>query len=454
MATLRDLRAKRRDESRWSFDDFAKWKTLAGASFPTGGGIVTVGPNGKRAERSDDHVVNFKTNATVFACQDLRRSVFAEVVFRYAQLENGRIGKLFGTPSLDLLDHPWPNGTTGELASRMIQDVDLAGNFYAVQRGNRLYRRDPRYTYIVLDGNPIEEEFVNVAGYVYQPQGPLAGAGQTFTYLPHEMCHWSPIPDPYAEYRGMSWLTPVLREIWADNAATKHQAEFFENGATPSLVVKFPEGVMNQDEFDRFKAKMNEEYNGPGNAYKTLYLAPGADVTVVGSNLDDLAFDETQGAAEIRIASAAGIPASLVGLRESLRGSSLNVGNYQAARRRFADATMRPLYRSAASSLETLAPPPNPGAKLWYDDSQVAFFREDRGDQATIEQTRANSILQLIQSGYTPDSVVQAVTQEDMTLLEHSGLFSVQLQAPATDTPDVNKAVPDGDEPDDDGGTK
>src|SRR5205823_2138143 len=31
-------------------------------------------------------------------------------------------------------------------------------------------------------------------------------------------------------WRGMSWLTPVLREIQADTATTRHKQKFFENG--------------------------------------------------------------------------------------------------------------------------------------------------------------------------------------------------------------------------------
>lgn len=456
---LRDLHAK--DESRYSFDDFAKWKQFAGASFPTGVGAVAIGPNGKKAERSDDLVLNYKTNATVFACMLLRQSVFAEITFRYVGMSDGKVGKFFGGPNLEILERPWPNGTTGELATRMIQDVDLTGNFYAVERGGRLYRRDPRFTYIVLDGNPLESEFVDVAGYVYQPQGPVPGAGQTFTYLPNEMCHWSPLPDPFAQYRGMSWITPVLREIQADRAASNHQIEFFENGATPNFAVTFPEAVMNEEEFDRFKKKMNDDYNGPGNAYKTLYLAPGADVKTVGVKLSELDYDEFAAINEQRITAAAGVPPSLIGTKESLKGSSLNAGNYQAARRRFADATMRPLYRSGSAALQVLAPPPNSNSKLWYDDSQVAFFREDRGDQATIEQTKSTTIMQLVNSGYTPLTVVQAVEQEDMTLLEHSGLFSVQLQPPSNGTtandPEADQPVVDEPDPEPDpadGGTE
>jgi phage portal protein BeeE len=236
----------------------------------------------------------------------------------------------------------------------------------------------------------------------------------------------------------MSWLTPVLREIRSDNAATDHKAKFFENGATPNMVVKFPPDVMSEAQFEQFKAKMNAEHASAGRAYKTLYLAPGADVEVVGKDFQQMDFANTQGRDETRIASAAGVPPVVIGLKESLAGSSLNQGNYAAARRSFADATMRPLYRSAAAALETLVPAPQDkgASKLWYVDSQVAFFREDRADPADIQTTKANTIRQLVDAGYLPETAVAAVDAEDMNLLKHSGLYSVQLQEPgASATP-------------------
>src|SRR3546814_2208685 len=56
--------------------------------------------------------------------------------------------------------------------------------------------------------------------------------------LPDEVVHYSPIPDPIARFRGMSWLTPVIREIQADNAATTHKDSFYRNGARPSMLVR------------------------------------------------------------------------------------------------------------------------------------------------------------------------------------------------------------------------
>lgn len=430
MASLRQLRNGDSGEGR-SFDDYQAWINMAGATFPVQTSTLvgsTSLPDVTAAAFKDI----YKTNGVVFACSAVRQRIFAEVTFRFASLNNGRVGRLFGTPALDVLERPWPNGSTGELAARMIHDVDTAGNFYGVRQGGRIYPRDPAKMSIILDGDPKEDEFVTVLGYAYRPNG---AQGQTFTYFPEEMCHWSPQPDPDNPYKGMSWITPILREIRSDNAATDHKAQFFANSATPNMVVKFPEGVMNQEQFDRFKAKLEAEYAGSRGAGKTLYLAPGADVMVVGKDFKEMDFGETQGRDEARIASAAGVPPVIVGLKESLAGSSLNQGNYAAARRSFADGTMRPLYRSAATALETLVPPPGRDAKLWYDDTQVAFFREDRADAATIQSTQAQTIKAYIDAGFEPASVVAAVEAEDRSLLKHSGLYSVQLQAPGTQTP-------------------
>lgn len=430
MTTLRSRRA--RSEERYDFSDYVQWLSLANATFPVNSPSSMAnnyngGPDG--SAESFAHV--YKTNGVVAACMNARLRVFSEVVFRFVAVNNGRLGKMFGNPSLSLLEKPWPNGTTGELAARMIQDVDYAGNFFAVSDGSRLYRREPDKMSIILDGDPCVDEYVDVLGYVYRPGGQT---GPAYTYTPEQVCHWSPLPDPHHPYRGMSWLTPILREVRADNAATDHKASFFENGATPQLVVKFPPDIMTEEQFETFKAKMHRDYNGRGKAYRNLYLAPGADVDIVGKDLQQLDFAETQGRDETRIASASGVPAVLVGLKESIGGSSLNQGNFAAARRQFADMTMRPLYRSAAAALETLVPAPTDkgASKLWYDDSQISFFREDVGDAATIQETKGRTIRQLVDAGYTPESVVAAVEQEDVTALVHSGLYSVQLQAAGT----------------------
>src|ERR1019366_7682814 len=98
-----------------------------------------------------------------------------------------------------------------------------------------------------------------------------------------------------------------------------------------------------------------------------------------------------QSAGETRIAAAAGVPPSIVGLSEALQGSTLNTGNYAAARRRFSDGTIRPLWRSAAGALSTLLPVPK-GSRMWFDPRDVAFLQEDVIDTANIRQLDATAI--------------------------------------------------------------
>ncbi|MFC3986800.1 phage portal protein [Streptosporangium jomthongense] len=382
----------------------------------------------------------YKANGPVAALMTVRMAIFSEARFQFRRMANGRPGDLFGTAALAPLEKPWPGGTTGDLLARAIQDADLAGNGFTARVGDRLRRLRPDWVTIVsgsklepdLYGNALDAE---VIGYYYAPPG-----RKEWLLLPSQVAHFAPIPDPEANWRGMSWLTPVIREVSSDLAATQHKRNFFRNGATPQLVVSLDASVT-PDMLKRFIATMNEAHQGVENAYKTLYLGGGADVTVAGRDLAQLDFKATQGAGETRLAAAAGVPAAIVGFSEGLAGSSLNAGNYGQARRRLADGTMRPLWRNVSGAFAPLIDVPA-NAELWYDDRDIAFLREDKKDSAEIQQVKATTIRTLVDAGYIPKSVVAAVEAEDMTLLEHSGLYSVQLQPPTSATPSPQPAAP------------
>lgn len=374
----------------------------------------------------------YKANGPIFAIVLARLMLFTEARFQFRRLINGRPGDLFGTKALELLERPWPNGTTGELLARMEQDVSLAGNAYVVKSGDRLRRLRPDWVSIILTGDPASDPDVDVYGYAYRP----GGHGDPVPYLPDEMCHWSPIPDPEAQYRGMSWVTPVVRELQADDSATRHKDAFFKNGAKPGLVVSLKESVKKDQLLALVKA-MNDSHQGADQAYKTLFLAGGADVTVAGSNLQQLDFRGTQGAGETRLCAAGGVPPIIVGLSEGL--ASATYSNYSMARRKFGDHWARPQWRSACAALAHLIDVPG-GAELWYDDSDIAFLREDQKDAAEIAQTRQTTITGYINAGFTPESAVAAVVNSDETMLVHTGLVSVQLQAPGAGVSETDPA--------------
>ena len=369
----------------------------------------------------------YSGNGVVFAVTDARVKHFSEVRFKWQRLENGRPTDLWGDARLGLLERPAPGMHTGDLLACMELDVTLYGNSYWVVVDRQLVRLNPENVAIVLedvtvDGQPVGKR---VLAYTYRDTPGAEGV----MFPPAQVCHYRPSPAP-GGFAGQSWLSAVLPDVNADDRMTAYKEAFVKNGAVPGLVVSF-DATVTQDQFDTFMAVMDRAHAGPWNAGKTLYLAGGADVKTVGSDLSQLDFRAAQGAGETRIAAAGGVPAVIVGISEGLAGSALNAGNYSQSRRRFADGTLRPLWRSAAGALETLLPPPS-GSRLWYDDRDIPFLQEDVQDDAEIKSRLALTMESMIRAGYEPTTVIDAVTSGDFTKLQHTGLYSVQLQPPNT----------------------
>jgi hypothetical protein len=435
-------------EKRYSFDQWAN-DAIKFGGFTYGGSPVQTLYGKTPAEHIGSDFAGLVRGALqmsgpVSAVEMVRLMVFSEARFQWQRINNGRPGDLFGTQELGILETPWAGGTTGDLLARMILDADFAGSSYSTRIGDEVVRLRPDWVDIVLAPRDTAYGQVGLkcAGYAFYNDGDRKKSPVIF--LPEEVAHFAPYPDPLATYRGMSWLTPVIREIQADRAATQHKLKFFENAATPNLAVSLAKEVT-ADQFGEFVEQMDRSHTGTENAYKTLYTAGGADVTVIGADFKQLDFKATQGAGETRIAAAAGVGAILANLSEGMQGSSLNAGNYGAAKRRFADGTMRPLWRNAAASLAVLLKPPPGGGqvRLTYDDRDIAFLREDQRDVAEIQAKEAQTMRTLTDAGWTPESVRAAMQNDgDWSQLVHSGLFSVQLQPPGTaSTPPAAPAV-------------
>jgi len=259
------------------------------------------------------------------------------------------------------------------------------------------------------------------------------GSGKPVSLLPDEVAHWSPIPDPLAHYRGMSWLTPIAREISADTEAVQHKQMFFRQGATPNLVV-MPDATVGYDEFRQFVDDFRLDYEGSANAYRTLFLGGGSKVETVGLSMTDMDYSGLQGGGETRIASAARVPPIIAGFKEGLDAATYS--NYGQARRAFGDLFARPQWRSFCAAVAKLLTRPSGANRLWYDDRDIAFLREDSAEEAAIRQVDAITIRQLVEVGYKPDAAVAFVDTGQVSTLtgQHTGLTSVQLTPPGGDT--------------------
>jgi len=372
-------------------------------------------------------------NSVVFSCIDRRMSVFGEATFKWRDLKSKRI---YGSPALSKLEAPWPGGTTQSLLHRAEQDASLAGNAFVRDAGNRLERLRPDWTTIVsrVTTDELGEEIREVIGFVHDPQGEDGDREAAF-YPVSEVAHWAPIPDPLANFRGMSWLTVVVRELVGDARMSEYREKYFTNAATPNLVIKYSQ-KMAPERMERLRTAIAARHAGAENAFGTLVLDEGADLTIVGKDMVGSAFDVLQAASETRVCMAAGVPAIVAGARQGMEASA--IGEYQTALRAFADLKIRPNWRGLCGVLQKLVDTPA-GAQLWYDTTDVSALQQGEQDMATTSQTQAATINDLVMNGFTPDSAVAAVTSGDMTLLKHTGLPSVQVQQQGQAGPPAEK---------------
>jgi phage portal protein BeeE len=363
-------------------------------------------------------------NSIVYSCSLQRLQLLAQAEFKWQDLTTRR---LFGNPDLSILENPWPNGTTTDLIARLEQHVTAAGNAFVRKAGDSLVVMRPDWIDILsvvipegYDDRGAPKTHEEVLGYLYSNGG--IGVGEPVFFDVEEVAHWAPIPDPLSRWRGMSWLTPVLREINADVAMTQHRQQFFDQAGTPNLVLKYQQKITPQT-LNSIRERWQARYAGPTSAGATVVLDEGADLVVVGASFESMRFNDLQAAGEARIAAAAGVPASVAGIQS---GQDPSHSNYQIAIKAMANGTGAYLWRSMCAALAKLVIAPV-GGRLWYDTSAIPALREDDHDRAANMQVMAAAASTLLTAGYESDSILAALVSGDLTQLKHTGLVSVQL---------------------------
>lgn len=402
-------------------------------------GSMPLGFGGSLAQDREEVEQNFaglveyayRANGVVFACAMTRFLLFSQARILFQQMRDSQPGDLFGTRALGLVEHPWPGGTTADLLASVDLDAQFAGSGYTLRHpAGRYERLRPDYVGIVYgsrDGGELHpwDPDAELLGYSFHPDG-LYGDAEPKFYLPDEVAIYAPVRDPLFRFRGMSWLRPVLREIMGDTAAMKHKQAFFENGATPSTVVKSE--IRDTKKWREWVEAFREKHEGAAAAYRTIHLQSGADVQVVGTPLRQLSFKEVQGHGETRIAAASGMHPVIVPLTEGLQGASLNAGNFREAAKAVGDTKLRSFWAEFCSSFESILPPPAPSTRVWYDDRHIPFLGESLKDAAEVQSSKVADIRTLTDGGYTPASVIDAVTSGDLRRLQHAGYLPVQVQ--------------------------
>lgn len=417
-----------------------RFTTLDGlAKFMYDGSNYIVGPSGSSPDDVDENFVSYinqihNRHGVVAAAVTTRGLLMSQVRFRFRD-DSGALTK---PRELSPLNRPGSR-TRSSLLSLLEIDASYSGTGVVVRRGNILYRLAPDKVSFVLgsDSEPAWNGDTMVAPFDVVTVGILHNAGKDSSgrdliesFSPGEFAVHAPEPDPLHPWRGTSWVTSVVRETLLDGQVTDHMGKYFEKAAVPGLVfVMDPKKT--PGETSEYAKVVNENFAGAGNRFKNLFLGGGTDVKVVGSSIKDLGLNEITGVFENRVSVRSRIPASVLGTKEALSGSSLNAGNYGAARRLLADGWFTPTVDGLCEALESLVSVPD-GQELSFDPSRVLFLQEDQLDASQIKHTTAIAARQLVEAGYEPAAVAAYLNMPD---LPHTGNVSVQLQPPGTGDP-------------------
>lgn len=97
-------------------------------------------------------------------------------------------------------------------------------------------------------------------------------------------------------------------------AADQYSGEFFANGATPSVVIQYPQGVAPTDaQQDKLRQSFDEKHTGLGKRHKPLLLVNGGEIQTVSLSAQDAQLLETRKYQVLDIARAFGVPPHMIG---------------------------------------------------------------------------------------------------------------------------------------------
>ncbi len=194
--------------------------------------------------------------------------------------------------------------------------------------------------------------------------------GTTVTrYPPERIIHFR-YPDPREPYH--TGLSP-LRACWEQASLVSDYLGFkqatWRNSALPGVIVS-PDEVIGEEERDRLEAQWNQKFTRGGSG-KALVAESGMKVSVLASNMGDLATLAEYGQTKEDIANAFHVPLSFL-------TSETNLANLQAAEHQHLAKAITPrLQRRDEKLNEQLVPLYDPSGRLFLiSDDPVPYDAE------------------------------------------------------------------------------
>lgn len=273
-------------------------------------------------------------------------------------------------PLLDLLWHPNPQQDGTTFLENIYADLEIAGNAYV----EAVFPRDgsePMELYVLrpdrmrvvpgVSGLPQAYDY-NVNGKTTRWNvDPLSGASAIL-----HIRQFHPLDDWY----GMAPLEAALLAVDQHNAAGSWNQALLNHGARPSGALVFAPkdgpSTLTDQQMQRLREEMDQQYQGKQNAGRPLILEGGLDWREMSLSPKDMDWMAGRDASARDIALAFGVPAQLVGIP-----GSQTFANMQEARLAFYEETVVPLITRVTAAFDHWLAP------MWAGDFSLSFDADE-----------------------------------------------------------------------------
>lgn len=315
--------------------------------------------------------------------------------------------------------------------------LDLTGEDYIV------IGRDPRANFPMSlwqvrpdRMQPVPSRDKYLAGYVYQ--GPN---GEVVPLQVNEVIMLK-YPNPFDPYAGLGPVQSILVDVDASKYSAQWNRNFFLNSATPGGVIQVDKRL-SDEEWNELTDRWRETHRGVGAAHRVAVLEQGATWVPNAHSMQDMDFGNLRNISRDVIREAFAMHKAILGTADDV-----NRANAQTAQEHFEsfliedrlsrwrdtlDCSYLPLFGSAGE-----------GVEMDYEDPVTG----NREADALELFNKARAAQLLVNSGYEPTDVLEAVGLPDMGVAEKAtqspALPPAWVPALAPGTPDGEPETPTG----------
>ena len=221
-------------------------------------------------------------------------------------------------PIMDLWQAVNPFYTRHEFLETSIQHFELTGEIWWLIVRNRGGRPVELWPIRPDRIRPVPHATDFIAGYIYTIgtlQIPLERKDVIFIRR----------PSPLDPYRGIGTVQSMMMDIGAEQMASQWTRNFFSNGAMPGGILQFDEGMSDAD-FERLVSRWTEQHQGVANAHRVAVLERGKWVDRKFSQRD-MQMEQLRKLNRDIIFGAFGVPASVMGITESVNRANAEAGD-------------------------------------------------------------------------------------------------------------------------------